>query len=140
MILQKDERALLEITKFGDYYMTLLWFANKYTNLPLGFPFINDFYERCQEKGFIKDNLIQDPSIILRVLHFNVLYLGHLSTDYICKRDEFEILHYKKDQNHHFVAGNGRGIVTYDPNGFSEITQFGELYNKKVFKTIINGG
>ena len=140
MILQIDRRCIPEIQEYGCYYMSLLFHANRLLNIPLGFPFINDFYERCQEKGFIKDNIIQLPEEILRILGLRVLYLGHVEPERVCRRDEFEILHFvretKDKEVHHFVCGDGANNVTYDPYGVSRTVAQGYLKNKRVFKRI----
>lgn len=136
MILQRDERALPAIQEYGCYYMSILFLANKLTNIPLGFPFINDFYERCEERVFIKDNFIQDPAAIFHSLGMDVIYLGHINSEYICKPDELEILHFIYQDKHHFLPGDGHGQPTYDPWGCSKTVQTGELKNKRVFKLI----
>ena len=140
MILQIDVRCLLRMQEFACYYMDILFFTNKYTNISLGFPFINDFYERCEERGFIKNNFIQDPAAIFGALGFHVLYLGHIKKEYVCRRDEFEILHFvretKDEDVHHFVCGDGANNVTYDSYGVSRTVAQGYLKNKRVFKRI----
>ena len=140
MILQIDKRALPEIQEDGCYYMDILNWTNVFTNIPLDFPFINDFYERCVERKFIENNFIQEPASIFYALGFKVIYLGKLPATYICKPDEFEINHWirweKQDKIHHFVCGNGHGCTTYDPYGMSRTVREGELYNKRVFKRI----
>ncbi len=142
MILQRDKRAIKEIQEYGCYYMSLLYFANKYTNCQLGFPFINELYDISKKLDYISEaNLVKFPDRILRKLGLLTVYLGHLPASYVCKPDEFEILHFKwidkkGVEHHHFVAGDGKGHVTYDPWGFSATVANGELHNKRIFRVL----
>ena len=142
MILQRDGRCIADINEFGCYYMDLLFGANKYENIQLGFPFINDFYVKERDKGYIsKLNFIQHPEHILYDLGLLVVYHGKLPSTYICKPDEFEINHWvriddEKQKHHHFVFGDGKGRTAYDPWGVSKTVTDGDLYNKRVFEIL----
>lgn len=56
----------------------------------------------------------------------------HESSKYICKGNEEEILVYVHNNFTHAVVGNGYGIVTYDPLGYSKTVQFGYLDSKRI--------
>lgn len=138
MIRQDDKRHRQEIQQWGCNLMTALWFVNKYTNLPISPEFDNDLYEKLLLKGWIDQEVsIKDYVRIYKYLGLLVTYHDIFDKpDYICKRGEFEHLHFVYGEQGHFTAGNGSGIVTYDPMGCARTVKYGKLKDKRIFKLI----
>lgn len=137
MILQRDTRLKKEIKKDGCYYMCLLYFANKYTNTPLSTSRINGtlYFKFIQNKWMEVNCFIHSPGDILRSMGLKADYTGkHERPDYPCKANEIEILYFKGPAGGHFVCGDGRGHVTYDPWGVSRAVTEGELVSKRIFR------
>lgn len=138
MILQIDPRLRPEIQEFGCYLMSVLFFVNKYTNLPLSPDIINQLYTRFIPLGWMDEQCtILNPNAIFGYLKLPVLYHDRYDPpDYICKPDEIEILKWENGNQSHFTAGNGHGIVTYDPMGCAKTVKYGKLVSKRVFRLL----
>lgn len=137
MILQRDIRLKKEIVEYGCYLMCLLYFANKYTNTPLSPNRINGslWYKFLQNNWMQSNCFIRDPGAILRALGLKADYTDkHEPPEYPCKANEIEILYFKGPEGGHFVCGDGRGHVTYDPWGVSRAVSEGELVSKRIFR------
>ena len=144
MILQRDPRLNDRINKYACYLMFIFYEVNKYTNYMFDPAIINDLYEVLLQHGYIdRDCFIIDPEAIFGFLGMPVKYTGkHESPFRRCKEDEFEALMFKLIRpNHktwvHFTAGNGRGVVTYDPWGCSKAVAEGYLISKRIFRRIL---
>jgi len=138
MILQKDPRLRKEIQEWGCYLMSIFWFVNKFTNLPVSPDIINGIYDKLLLAGYINEECeILNPQAIFEFLKMPVIYHDrHDPPDYKCQRNEFEILEWRYDGIRHFVAGNGQGVVTYDPMGCSRTVRYGKLHSKRIFKLL----
>lgn len=152
MILQRDPWIAANhpaIKDGGCYLFSLLWFAVVYTHISIDAQFIcDDLYPMASKRHYIgkagSPLWMLRPDMILRMCGLDVEYLGHASADYQCGPGEFEILKFHHPQNgwDHFVAGNGSGIVTYDPWGavapydHSLTVSEGTLESKRRFRRI----
>ena len=142
MILQIDKRHRQEIQQWGCNLMTIEWFVNKYTNLPISPDFNNDLYEKLLLKGWIDQEIgIQDYVRIYKYLGLLVTYHDiYDKPDYVCLKNEFEHLHFVYGKKEHFTAGNGQGIVTYDSMGCARTVRYGTLKDKRIFRLIDREG
>ena len=148
MILQRDPRLLPEIREQGCYFMSILFFINKFTNTQWTGNKINQFYRTMVHIGAIMadadfttvsddDSTIIDPDKIFLMKGCNVRYNNrHDPPDYVCNDNEFEILKLVYQGKAHFVCGDGKGNVTYDPWGESETAKKGYLHSKRIFRRI----
>jgi hypothetical protein len=141
MILQTDSFLKPRIQKYGCYYLSILFFVNKYTGRGFDRRDINDLYDLIPDIWMDKDCYIKSPLDITRYLCFNVKDFRWEGADYTCGPGEFEILCWertytkdgKKKTYQHFVCGDGNGVVTYDPSGVSNAVKYGKLKSKRVF-------
>jgi len=140
VILQRDQRLRPNIKRWGCYYMSILFLANKYKNTPFSVTTINNnFYLGNVQRGAMdKQCFIKDPDAVFASAGLKVQYTGkHEDKTRACKRGEIEILYYEHpDLGGHFVAGDGRGNVAYDPWGVSMAVEEGELVSKRIFKLL----
>ena len=136
MILQRDARLNAAIHKFGCYMMDILFLCNKYKNVELSAGDINDLYILFIDAKYMDEEcFINDPASIFGFMGLPVYYYDrHDSPDYMCGKDEIEILHFQYIDWKHFVTGDGQGHVAYDPYGMSKAVRLGELKDKRVFK------
>ena len=142
MILQTDKRLREEINDYGCYFMSILFLANKYTGLPLSINTIENIFERCVDKGYIKNDegysaFIISAEGIFKYLGLNCKYTNaHEPPKRNCSKNEIEILCLKNCRGiKHFVVGDGKGHVAYDPMGISA-SSF-KLHSKRIFKRIV---
>lgn len=139
MILQRDIRLRAEINEWGCYLMSILFLCNKYTNRELSTELINELYHVFHKHGWMDENCrILNPTAIFGYLGLDVRYTNrHERPERVCSSEEIEILYFKHGEaGGHFVCGNGRGIVTYDPWGVSRSATDGELVSKRIFRRL----
>lgn len=138
MILQRDTRLRVPIREHGCYYMSLLYLMNKFTNYPLSVQKINGqiYFGAIQQGHMTSQCYIQDPSGLLKWLGWRATYTGeHETPDYECGPNEAEILYfYHPEVGGHFVVGDGKGHVAYDPWGVSRTATAGVLKSKRIFR------
>lgn len=138
MILQRDGRLRESIREYGCYYMSLLYFANKYSNAQLCVQKINGvlYYDNIREGNMNSSCFVSNPSGILQSAGLDAEYTGvHEAPIYVCGPREFEILYFKHPKSGgHFTAGDGNGNVSYDPWGVSISATEGELISKRIFR------
>lgn len=136
MILQRDARLNAAIHKYGCYYMSILFLANKYTNCEFTIGGILDTYLACVESGWMDaECYINEPDRIFGYMGLDVYYYDRHDPPYImCQHDEIEILRFQYANWRHFVAGDGTSHIAYDPYGTSKAVRFGQLIDKRIFK------
>lgn len=131
MILQTDNRLPEVINKYGCYFMSILFLANKHAKTELSIDKIIEYYELFNELGYMDECYVLFPEEIFKKLRFPVAYNNrHDPVDYFCSKKEIEILCFKLNNYTHFVVGDGKGNISYDPMGTS---RSGLLISKRVF-------
>jgi hypothetical protein len=147
MILQTDPMLHFNIRHYGCYYMCILFMVNKYTGRGFDRGDINDLYQTIRQTEWMEhaypECYIDDPPKIFTHLGLPMQGVEKKDNMYICKRGQIEILRYQRTYASaktgeivtygHFVCGNGRGVVTYDPAGMSNAVMFGTLESKRIF-------
>ena len=142
MILQTDRRLRPEINTFGCYFMSILFLANKYAKVPLSTVVIGKIFNDCVEMGYILNSkgysaFIQNAEGIFKHLGLDCKYTNnHEPPKRNCSKNEFEILCLQNSKGKkHFVVGDGKGHIAYDPMGTSSIDY--KLKSKRIFKRVL---
>lgn len=138
MILQTDSRLRKAIHDDGCYYMSIFYLVNKWTGLEVSADFIDSLFDVFVSDGEMsKECYILDPEKIFNHLGFKVKYRDvHDKPTRMCKPDEVEILYFFGPAGGHFVAGDGKGNVAYDPWGVSRAVSEGRLVSKRIFRRL----
>ena len=138
MILQTDSRLREEIQTDGCYYMSILFLVNKYTGLKMSAEFIDSVFDVLVALGYMSEQCyVLDPEEMFRHLGLRVKYTDqHESPSKVCNPGQIEILYFMGPVGGHFTAGNGTGIVTYDPWGVSRAVSEGKLISKRIFRRL----
>lgn len=138
MILQTYEILNEQINKYGCYFMSILFFANKYKDYPLNGSLINSLYRTFIIRKYMDmDCYIKEPEKMFAYFGLFVKYTGkHEPVNRICDNREIEILMFKLGRWRHFCAGTGNGMVAYDPMGCSRCAREGRLISKRIFKRL----
>ena len=137
MILQRDRRLNKKIQKYGCYFMSLLFLANKFKNYPLSAQKIEELYDFfVLEHWMDKECFIKKPKEIMNFLGMKVKKVIK-STDLI-EGAPYEVLHFEREKPsggfvRHFTAGDGFCNVTYDPWGKSRTATEGTLISRRLF-------
>jgi hypothetical protein len=134
MILQTDKRLNEQINKYGCYFMSILFLANKYIGLQLSTTSIISVYNQSVKLGIMESNcFINDPDNIFKNLGMEAEYTQrHEPPKRRCKDNEIEILCLKYPTYNHFVVGDGKGNIAYNPMGKTADGYY--LKSKRIFK------
>jgi hypothetical protein len=85
-----------------------------------------------------KDCYINDPSALLKLAVGGEWKVRHELADYMPTDGELEILRFERVITgatlSHFVVGDGKGKVAYDPLGKSQTVRLGKLVSKRIVK------
>ena len=136
MILQRDPRLNANIHKYGCYMMSILFLCNKYKNVELSAEDIDDLYNLFIDSKYMDKNcFIDDPQAIFCFMGLEVYFYDRRDPpEYVCKRNDIEILRFQYGKWKHFVVGDGASHVAYDPYGTSKAVRLGQLIDKRVFR------
>jgi hypothetical protein len=118
--------------------MVAIWFAVKYGRVEVSPEKINTLVEGWIHDGYLTDSiLIKNYNAIYTDLGLPVEYRDEWSpTSYVCGADEIEHLCWKNGNMKHFTAGNGRGVLTYDPMGRAKTVREGVLDSKRIMRIV----
>lgn len=144
MILQSDRRLSDDPRwkKYGCNLCTCFWFANKYRGFQVSPAIMMNAAEVFIANSWMRnDFLIKNYNRIYNWLDLSVEYADvHSPPGYQCNQDEFEHLYFERkwkgETIGHFVAGDGHGVVTYDPYGISNTVQYGKLMSKRIMRIL----
>jgi hypothetical protein len=122
------------IGESGCYFLSLLHLAQR-DNDAIG------LYRQAIAVGVMdEDCYIKDPSRLLSLIAGGAWQVVHQAAQYITKPDELEILRFERKAAMktyaHFVVGDGRGQVAYDPLDASQTVAQGELVSKRIIKRL----
>lgn len=139
----KAQRLAKVVGETGCYFLSLCFLAEKDREC-----FVDVLYEadRAMKSGSLgQDCYVQDAARIFSDLtkkSFRVLKAGPdhpLPLSYECADREYEILRFEYVEPPgktfaHFVVGDGKGRVVWDPLGDSTTVARGELVSKRVLR------
>lgn len=138
MILQIDSRLWWKVQDWGCNVLVAAWHAVRYGAYQFDPESFNRLCERWVHYGVTDEELtILNYETVYRHLGLPVDYTDrHESPDYRCGKNEFEHLCWQNGSMKHFTAGNGGGIVTYDPMGFSVTVRDGRIISKRIMRIV----
>lgn len=102
-------------------------------------------YQRCFHRGFIElDCLVKNPAEIVKIYLGGEWEVSKVGVGYTPGEKEWEILRFERKEEKlgkteifsHFVLGDGRGRVLFDPLGDSLTVRNGTLVSKRIFRRI----
>ena len=122
------------IGESGCYFLSLLHLANR-DNDAIG------LYKQAIVVGVMdEDCYIKDPARLLSLIAGGTWRVVHQAAQYPTKSDELEILRFERKAAMktyaHFVVGDGRGQVAYDPLDNAQTVAQGELVSKRIIKRL----
>lgn len=147
MIQQVQPRAKA-LGESGCYFLSLCKIAEDYNCLAI-YP-LENFYACILGKIVAEDATVLDAGAVFSALvqnreHFEVVKAGPghpLPLDYLPKPGEREILRFERpnpaggDPLAHFVVGDGKGCVAWDPWPGSLTAAQGRLVSKRIVRRI----
>ena len=144
MILQTHPELPEEIHNFGCYFTSCLFHAEKKTGKTFGPGDVVAIFKSAKQVGILgEDCYVKDPISLMHLVGVKVSTVGKAGISVLPETDGFELLHFHRDSDtptgmgnavhDHFVAGDGKGDVAFDPLGDSNTVKYGFLLDKRVF-------
>lgn len=129
------QKTALEIGKYGCYFLSIVEAAERKTGNYM--PIMSTFLD-MKRRGYIgEESYILAPDKILTMLTGKAYTVRHEAKDYRAKEGEIEILRYewrrKGEVSAHFVLGDGKGRVAYDPLDGANTVKNGVVESKRIF-------
>ena len=153
MILQTDKRFATdpELTPYGCHFMAELFMLNKLANIELSIGIILAALNALRAKPSsyqppdAQDTVyvigsqctINNPDDVVSYFELSFVKGCRMEApDYQCQPGEQELLEWQRPGWTHWVTGDGKGNVAYDPEGYSVTVREGSLVAKKIFTVI----
>ena len=130
-------KELNPISTWGCYYISLVNLASLITGKEFtAKQIIESWNKDYNEKDTDIESSCLNPVGILKEYGVTATFLGPQDKFYQCKENEYEILEYFniKTLIVHFVLGDGKGNVLFDPYPNSNTVKNGVLRSKRIFK------
>lgn len=139
------QRVLLAMGKEGCYYLSLIYHAEAIKGKP--WDVVGEFQDMVDRKMIGPDGFIIDASKVFSLLmdeKWECIKAGEghpLPLNYVLKSGEREVLRYEYTDDKgvvhaHFVSGDGRGGVSFDPMGVSESVQHGKMVSRRILRRL----
>lgn len=126
-----EQNISTALGKSGCYFFSILRLASNITGKQ--FNAIEE-YKTFTNNGWMgEDCFIADPEKIMEKLTNKKWKVSIRQSSYVCKEKEYEILKYVYKIGH-FVLGDRKGNVLYDPYMNSETVAKGRIESKRVFQ------
>lgn len=133
--LQTDNELPFEVRKWGCYLLCALYVLCEEKKRDMCYPLIKLAYYLGKQNGYIESGcFVSNLWGVYEELHY-----GNLKKDIkwgtkaeTCPKGAYELLFYKWNNLGHFVVGNGKGGILYDPMGeASVVMKNGKLSSKR---------
>ena len=139
------QRILLSLGESGCYFLSMLWLSEMAKGRQWNV--VAEFAD-MKALGYVgEDGYVLDASAAFTLLmheRWECVKAGDthpLLLNYQLKKEEREVLRYEytdtAGKTHaHFVAGDGRGGVAFDPMGTSESVKQGRVVSRRIFRRL----
>ena len=127
------------IGESGCYFLSILKLASQQPSAyPDSIGYGLGMYWTAIDKGWMQDDcLVTDPAALLTFASGTGWTFAKQERDYIPKPGELEILRFEVEKTGitytHFVVGDGKGCVAWDPWPGSLTVRNGKLMSKRIF-------
>lgn len=145
----RPQRAAAEVGKTGCYFLSILHLAEETANFRPD-PLL-EYAAALEAKTIGEDCMVLDAGALMS--HISGLPWtcfkvgpGHgIPLEYQCKPGELEVLRYERPpekgdtgatERAHFVVGDGRGNLAWDPWGDSHTVAVGRVVSKRIFRRV----
>lgn len=141
MIRQDDERLRHQYHRTGCYLFSLLWWVNVVKNFPFSAELLNGLHPVFIKHGWMEEDCtVLRPEDIFGYFDIEARIVWDKRNQHkqppsrITHPDQVECLEWYNPTTGlgHFTAGNGLGMVTYDPLGRSNTVENGHVVSKRI--------
>ena len=140
MIYQTDPEFPDPVHRWGCYFLSLCERMAFFYDLSLTYEYVLEILKEGQAAGIIdaEITLLNPEKVANLMIADKVQFVGKVDPFFVCHDDEFEILCFHKDgaSFNHFCAGDGHGLVAYDPWSVegSDSVKNGSVIGKRIFR------
>ena len=139
-MIRQDDRFLKlvdsRIERWGCAALSVFFWVEQLKNLFVGRTEAVVMIEQGIQAGALDDELTVSWAEFFGIFGVKVS-VRFEKPDYICKKNEFEILELEKPGHTHFVPGDGQGNWVWDPLGrYRPGVENYRLKSKRVFKEL----
>ena len=128
------QRYAAAIGGTGCYFLSLVHLAEDFLSLRLDA--IKAYESALLAKAIREDCYVLDPARVLALLTGYDWTVEHRPASAATAPGELEILRYGLGDAAHFVVGDGRGRVAWDPYGDSKTVREGVLASKRIARRL----
>ena len=134
MIEQTNSGLLEEIQEYGCYYLSILHLVECLEEKEFTVKEVNEDFTDFKYLGVISDEaFIEHPAWIFRKYDILVDYLGAYKLHKYAY-GELEVLKFHRPGMVHFVVGDGRGNVLWDPYPNSRTVREGKVVDRRILR------
>lgn len=131
---QPRQKIMKVLGESGCYFLSLVELAEEITQSRID---AVDVYEKATKNGWMDDEAtMMYPASVLSFMTGLKFSMEKQSPDYVTDETQYEILVFRNGNYTHFVLGNGKGGVKYDPLGNSNTVRNGAIVGKRIFSLI----
>ncbi|MDR2304139.1 MAG: DUF261 domain-containing protein [Treponema sp.] len=135
MVTSESRQKLMKtLGEYGCYFLSVVHLAEELTNKRI------DAIQSClaaMDNKWLDDEITMlNPEAVLHSLTGKRFVVRKEEPAYSPKEGEYEVLLFRNGSFDHFVLGDGKGKVAYDPLGNSNSVASGKLTSKRIFKRI----
>ena len=132
------QRIMLSLGEGGCYVLSMVHIAEDLTGHRIDA--VKAYLDLVRVGILREDGYVNDASAVMEALAGGQWSVRKEGPDYAPKNGEFEVLRFERPTPKviysHFVLGDGRGGVKYDPLGNSQTVAGGELMSKRILKMV----
>lgn len=131
---ESRQRVMKTLGEYGCYFLSVVKVAEEITGKRID---AVEAFCRFRDKKYLDEEATMlNPDGILSELTGKKFSVHRETADYKTAKNEHEILLFANGKYQHFVLGNGKGEVVYDPLGKSNTVANGSLIAKRIFTPV----
>lgn len=135
-MLKQDSDLINPIKKWGCYFISIYNLVEKITGVKQQDHWIVYKLVEALGKGYVdQQTTVLNPGALAEIFGKKLAFLGKQPADYVTKKDEHEILMFEKPGHVHFVLGDGKGNVLFDPLTNHDMKPY-VLKSKRIFRSV----
>lgn len=131
---ESRQRIMKNLGEYGCYFLSLVHMAEKITGKRIDA--VEVFVRVLEKKWVDEEATLLDPASVLGYMTGLNFTVRKDSEQYLPRQNEYEILQFVNGSYTHFVLGDGKGYVSYDPLGNSRTVAQGKCMSKRIFTRI----
>ena len=133
--MEPRQRLMETLGKTGCYFLSIVHLAEYCTRERVDA--IEAFLIALSDGNVQQNCFVVNPDMILTQLTGISWEMKKTVAEYTPGPDELEVLRFERQEVgsliSHFVVGDGKGMVSYDPYGDSRTVREGKLVSKRIF-------